>query len=81
VRVLRAANRSSKYAPKEGVRYDGLYEIVDKTILDPGIALSRFELRRLPGQDTIRYQGVEVRPTNQELRDRMNIRKDLEWDG
>jgi hypothetical protein len=75
--VLRAVNRSSQYAPKEGVRYDGLYEIINKTILDPCIALNRFELRRLPGQDPIRYQGVEVRPTNQELRDRMNIRKDL----
>lgn len=43
----------------------------------PAIALKRFSLRRLEGQDPIRYQGVEARPTSQELRDRMSIRRDL----
>jgi hypothetical protein len=38
----------------------------------------RFSLRRIKGQDDIRWRGVEVRPTNQELKERMNIRKDLE---
>jgi hypothetical protein len=76
--VLRSANKASKYAPKEGVRYDGLYEITDKEILEPKTAMMRFSLRRIRGQDPIRYQGVEMRPTNQELKERMNIRKDLE---
>lgn len=76
--MLRAANKTSRYAPREGVRYDGLYEIVDREILDPAIAMSRFSLRRLAGQDPIRYQGVEARPTNQELMERMNIRRELE---
>jgi hypothetical protein len=78
LRVLRAANKKSKYAPKEGVRYDGLYEIVDKEILDPKVAMIRFSLKRIKGQDPIRYKGVEARPTAQELKQRMNIRKDLE---
>jgi hypothetical protein len=78
IRVLRAANKTSRYAPREGVRYDGLYEIVDREVLDPAIAMSRFSLRRLAGQDPIRYQGVEARPTNQELMERMNIRRELE---
>lgn len=77
VRILRAAKKGSKYAPKEGVRYDGMYDIVDKEILDPKTAMIRFSLRRVPGQDPIRYQGVEARPTALELTERMNIRKDL----
>lgn len=78
IRVLRAANRSSKYAPKEGIRYDGLYEITDKEILDPKTAMFRFSLKRVKGQDPIRYKGVEIRPTDQELKERMTIRKLLE---
>jgi len=74
LRVLRAANKRSKYAPKEGVRYDGLYEIVDKELLVEGTAMFRFSLHRLKGQDPIRYKGVEVRPTDQELVERMKIR-------
>jgi hypothetical protein len=77
IRVLRAANPESKYAPKEGVRYDGLYDIVDCEVLDPEIAWKRFSLRRRDGQDPIRYQGVEARPSSHELRDRMSVRKEL----
>jgi hypothetical protein len=67
LRVLRAVNPKSKYAPKEGIRYDGLYEITDKEILDPKTAMFRFSLRRIKGQDPIRYRGAEIRPTDQEL--------------
>jgi hypothetical protein len=55
-----------------------MYEIVDKEILNPATAMSRFSLRRLPGQDPIRWQGVAARPTDQELVERMSIRKELE---
>lgn len=80
VRVLRAAKKgsTSKYAPREGVRYDGMYEIVGKKLLDPATAMIRFSLRRLPGQDPIRWQGVEARPSNLELVERVSIRKELE---
>jgi hypothetical protein len=56
------------------VRYDGLYEIVDKELLVEETAMFRFSLHRLKGQDPIRYQGVEVKPTDQELVERMKIR-------
>ena len=77
LRVLRAKNPKSKYAPKEGIRYDGLYEITGKEILDPKAAMFRFSLRRIEGQDPIRYKGVEVRPTDQELKEIMKIREYL----
>ncbi|KAL3423464.1 YDG/SRA domain-containing protein [Phlyctema vagabunda] len=44
LRVLRAVHAKSKYAPKEGIRYDGMYEITDFEIVSsrlPCIA-SRF---------------------------------------
>jgi hypothetical protein len=75
LRVLRAVNKQSKYAPKEGIRYDGLYEIVDKEILDPKTAMFRFSLKRIKGQDPMRYKGVEIRPSDQELKERMKIRE------
>jgi hypothetical protein len=37
--------------------------------------MMRFELRRIKGQDPIRHAGDEVRPTNQELAERMKIRE------
>jgi phenylalanyl-tRNA synthetase beta subunit len=76
--VLRAVNRDSKYAPKEGLRYDGLYEITNKTLLDPATAMTRFSMRRVAGQTPIRYQGEEVRPTTQELEERVSMKKDLD---
>jgi hypothetical protein len=36
-------------------------------LLDEEKAMWRFELRRIKGQDPIRYQGPEARPTLQEL--------------
>lgn len=78
VRVLRAVNRDSKYAPKEGLRYDGLYEITARTLLNPATAMMRFSMRRVAGQAPIRFQGVEVRPTTQELEERVSMKKDLD---
>jgi SAD/SRA domain len=65
----------SKYAPKEGVRYDGLYKIVGKVLLEKDTTMYRFEMKRIEGQDPIRYKGKEARPTPQELEQYKNIKK------
>ncbi|KAG9231896.1 PUA-like domain-containing protein [Amylocarpus encephaloides] len=74
LRVLRAAKKDSKYAPEKGIRYDGLYEVKDSEILDSENVMVRFTLKRLEGQDPIRYRGDAARPTQQEKREWMNIR-------
>ncbi len=74
IRVLRAANKKSKYAPKQGVRFDGMYKIVGKEVLNPSTAMFRFTLQRLEGQDPIRYQNEEARPTEQELNELKKIK-------
>ena len=74
VRVLRAAKKTRKYAPEEGIRYDGLYSITAEEILDPATAMFRFTLKRVKDQDPIRWRGIEKRPTNQEKKQRMMIR-------
>ena len=78
VRVLRAKNPKSRYAPKQGIRYDGMYEITDKEILNLETAFMRFSLKRLEGQDPIRWEeeGEAERPTAQEAGALMRI-KDL----
>jgi hypothetical protein len=63
---LRSKSKS-QFAPKEGIRFDGIYKIVRKEILDEDTAMYRFKLHREAGQDPIRYQGAEARPTSQEL--------------
>lgn len=67
IRVLRAAKKKSFYAPDEGIRYDGLYNIVSEELLKPETALYRFKLVRVPGQEPIRYKGPEKRPTQQQI--------------
>ncbi|KAF7192725.1 E3 ubiquitin-protein ligase ORTHRUS 2 [Pseudocercospora fuligena] len=70
VRLIRSSNADPAYAPEEGFRYDGLYEIVDMERMDPPDSKRqrhRFTLRRRPGQDPIRGSGPEKRPTQQEL--------------
>jgi len=69
VRVLRAVNKNSLYAPKAGIRYDGIYKVTNKELLDGKTAMYRFLLERQPGQDPIRYKGVETRPTERELQE------------
>ncbi|KAI9820109.1 MAG: hypothetical protein M1832_003816 [Thelocarpon impressellum] len=77
VRVLRSAglHQTNKYRPAKGLRYDGLYDVVDYEILDAKTAMHRFSLRRRPGQDPIRYEGVERRPTDEEVAAYVKIRK------
>lgn len=75
LRVLRAVNKKSKFAPAEGIRYDGLYNIIDKEFLDADTAMFRFTLKREIGQTPIRWEGVEARPTDRELKEQVKIRE------
>ncbi|KAI4181031.1 MAG: hypothetical protein LQ348_005101 [Seirophora lacunosa] len=71
VRVLRSAGlagKHSQYRPAKGIRYDGTYNVTGYELLNKGTSMYRFTLVRCPGQDPIRYQGAEVRPTEEELR-------------
>lgn len=65
VRLLRAAKGNSAFAPKVGIRYDGLYTVVDysQQETNEGVAYWRFTLERVPGQVPIDRQkpGVEDR--------------------
>jgi len=70
VRLIRSSKVNSPFAPKIGLRYDGLYKVLSHELLDPFNSLRqrhRFRLQRLPGQDPIRGEGPEKRPTEQEV--------------
>ena len=69
IRVLRSSKLGSinPYRPVLGLRYDGLYTIYDKELLEEATMLYRFKLRRISGQTPIRFQGVEARPTKREV--------------
>ena len=71
VRLIRSHKLKSIYSPSHGLRYDGLYEIVNFEIIHPETAMHRFMLKRIPGQDPIRYAGpqnnIEARPTGAEV--------------
>lgn len=70
VRVIRSFNgKNALYRPRQGYRYDGLYDVVGKQILDIGKHHYRFKLVRVAGQDPVRYQGLGARPTAEELRE------------
>jgi hypothetical protein len=56
VRVLRSSKSDSDYAPSRGLRYDGLYRVIEQG-QEPdrdGFLVYRFKLTRLLGQDPIR---------------------------
>ena len=76
LRVLRSSTlpASNLWRPAKGLRYDGLYDIIDYHIIDPATAMHRFSLRRQPGQHPIRYHGVEARPTDEEKYQQLQIR-------
>lgn len=67
VRVLRGSKVKSKLAPAKGLRYDGLYCIIDSVCIHQELAIWMFLLERLAGQTPIRYQGPDVRPHQKEL--------------
>ena len=76
IRVLRSHSLTkNEYAPKEGFRYDGLYDFVGFEELDRQTAMFRFTLRRVRGQEPIRYKGVERRPTEAQLKYHREIRR------
>ncbi|KAF2100341.1 hypothetical protein NA57DRAFT_73951 [Rhizodiscina lignyota] len=78
VRVIRSHNLSSVksfYRPERGLRYDGLYDVLSYQVLDAEKQTHRFHLRRCAGQDPIRYQGPERRPTTEEIQQYEKIRK------
>ncbi|KAI4196420.1 MAG: hypothetical protein LQ350_006565 [Teloschistes chrysophthalmus] len=63
VRVLRSHKLHSTFRPSVGLRYDGLYRVIDSELLDQGTSMWRFTLERIEGQTPIRYQGAAARPT------------------
>ncbi|PSK53844.1 E3 ubiquitin-protein ligase UHRF1 [Elsinoe australis] len=68
VRLIRSSKMGKPmYKPELGFRYDGIYHIVSYEILDRVKQRHRFKLVREEGQDPIRFQGPERRPTRQEL--------------
>lgn len=70
VRLFRSSNLGSKFAPELGFRYDGLYSVVGFEVLDPPEEKRkrhRFRLLRCEGQDPIRSEGPEKRPTKEEI--------------
>ncbi|KAL1872071.1 hypothetical protein Daus18300_004440 [Diaporthe australafricana] len=75
VRVLRAANSSTAFAPSVGIRYDGLYRVVRQELRrNPrGGLFVRYVLRRVAGQEPL---GSIWRrsPTARQMRDHRRIR-------
>ena len=71
VRLLRASKMttegSNDFRPAEGLRYDGVYEVVGYEIKNVAKQVHLFHLVRLPGQTPIRSSGPGVRPTPEEL--------------
>jgi hypothetical protein len=81
VRVLRSHNLPQKnpYRPKSGYRYDGLYQVVAKELVDPMKGNYRFTLVRCDGQHPIRCEknGRETsRPTDEECTAYEKLKKD-----
>ena len=67
VRVLRAASGKGRWAPSEGLRYDGLYHIVSvrQPLNGKGGKYEQFKLERLDGQEPI----ARNRPSAREVGD------------
>lgn len=74
VRVLRSSSGSSPFAPACGIRYDGLYRVVDFELRRNKIGglYRRYELRRLSGQRSLE-EIVRTIPTAQEQADEARI--------
>lgn len=76
IRVLRSSKlpKQNKFRPAEGLRYDGLYEIKSKELLDEDTAMYRFKLVRLDNQYPIRYVGNAKRPTEREIEELKSLK-------
>ncbi len=73
IRVIRGCKIKSRLAPAKGLRYDGLYGIIDAVCICQELAIWIFLLERLSGQMPIRYQGPDARPHEEELRKWNNL--------
>lgn len=71
--MLRSADSKNVFAPKEGIRYDGLYIITSRKVLDYQTAVYRYTMDRVSDQHAIRNSGVGARPTKQELAEKAKI--------
>lgn len=75
VRVLRAAKKTGHWpwAPREGIRYDGIYRVVGISEVQPattsagdGGTFRHFQMRRLPGQIPLEELRV-ISPSGEEM--------------
>lgn len=69
VRVIRSSKLGNKsdYTPQFGLRFDGVYDVLESRLLDASTHHYRFRLQRQPGQDPIRHEGLGARPTVQDI--------------
>jgi hypothetical protein len=74
VRLLRAADSKSMWAPPCGIRYDGLYRVEAELLpTNPkGGKYEQFKLRRIPNQRPIKEYYLES-PSTQQKRDFQKI--------
>ena len=79
IRVLRSGSlpATNAYRPARGLRYDGLYRVTSHEILDAKLSMYRFALSRLGGQDPIRYSGDGMIPSNAQIQELKNVRKQI----
>lgn len=77
IRVFRSEKKGSHYAPRKGIRYDGLYVIQSHKVLNEATAMYRVRLERCPGQDPIRCTGVEAKLNGFELAEAAIIKDQL----
>ncbi|KAF2112154.1 PUA-like domain-containing protein [Lophiotrema nucula] len=79
VRVIRSSNLPNKHKqhrPERGFRYDGLYNVVAKQLVDQQTAMYKFKLVRCSGQYPIRSgDNAARRPTPQELDNYQKLRE------
>lgn len=65
--LFRSDKKGVSFTPLKGIRYDGLCRVKGHEILNKATRMYKFRLEQIPGQDPIRYQGVEKRPNEFEL--------------
>ena len=78
IRVFRShqLRKNNPYRPVVGLRYDGLYEAVEKRLVDREKQIYKFRLVRCPGQFPIRCENNAARrPTRFEIDEDMRLRK------
>jgi hypothetical protein len=70
VRVLRSSKSrqsgKTNYAPAEGIRYDGLYNVISFETIEKQTEFYRFKLERCPGQSPVRWKDWPVKPTTED---------------